>query len=192
MKKINISLFIVVLFCSSFSNQGAWVIDSDSKLLIHGATNVNHFTCRVSSYLGRDTLRYSINYVAREIQFTDSRMVISIRDFDCGSKQISRDFRNALRSDDYPRLAISFISLQNIAIKNGAAIKGIVDITLAGVTTRYGIQFVLHVNEENIFLSGIQPINFADFRLKAPEKLNGLIRVRDIVNVEFQMVLQAV
>lgn len=182
----------LALFCSGFSNEETWVIDSKSKLSIHGATNVNTFTCKLSSYAGHDTLRYLNNYTESRLEFTTNRMTIPIISFNCGAQQISRDFHETLKSDTYPQLDINFISLEDNALRNNSTVKGIVDITLAGVTTRYSIQFALISNRGTILLAGTQPVNFSDFKLKAPQKFKGLIRVREVLKVEFHLVLKAV
>jgi hypothetical protein len=119
-------------------------------------------------------------------------MTIPITSFNCGSSQISKDFHKTLKSDTYSQLDINFISLEDNSLLNNSIVTGIVDITLAGATTRYSIQFVLKSNCGTILLSGTQPVNFSDFRLKAPQKFKGLIRVREILKVEFQLVLKAI
>jgi hypothetical protein len=185
-------IVMTAMFCSGFSNDEAWIIRSESKLAIHGATNVNTFTCKLNSYAGHDTLRYYNNHNTSRFEFTTNRMTIPIISFNCGAQQISRDFHKTLKSDRYPQLDINFISLENNALHDGSAVKGILDITLAGVTTRYEIKFALSSKEEMILLSGTQPVNFSDFKLEAPQKFQGLILVREILNVEFHLVLKAI
>jgi hypothetical protein len=192
MKEFRFIFLIIALFFSGFSNESTWVIDSESKLAIHGESNINTFTCEVNSYSGHDTLQFFKNYAASALQFTAKRMSIPIKSFDCGSKKISKDFWKTLRSEEYPQLDINFISLQGTSIKNGSLVKGIVDITLAGITARYNIAFDARLKNGVILLSGTHPVNFADFGLKAPQKLRGLIRVKEVLHVEFNLVLKAI
>ena len=119
-------------------------------------------------------------------------MTIPIRNFDCGAKQISKDFWKTLRYETYPQLDINFRSLQGLTIKNNSFINGIMDISLAGVTARYIIRYRVTTIKSNILLRGTHPVNFSDFKLVAPEKLKGLIKVNDILNVEFNLVLTEV
>ena len=187
-----IQILIVALFCFGFSNEGTWVIDSNSSLVIHGATNINRFTCAVNSYTGHDTLRYFNNYAASELQFASNRMTIPIQHFDCGSRHISRDFQSTLKSDMHPYLNIRFISLSGNAIANKKSVRGRMDIMLAGVTRRYTVNFNTTIDNGEVILSGRQPVNFADFNLKAPEKLSGMIRVKNTLDVEFHLVLRPI
>jgi hypothetical protein len=164
----NLRQLIIVtlaLFCSGFSNEETWVIDSESKLAIHGVTNVNSFTCKLKSYAGHDTLRYFNNFTESKLEFTTNRMTVPIRNFNCGATQISKDFHKTLKADTYPQLDINFISLDKHPLDNNSAVTGIVDITLAGVTTRYSIRFILNALQETILLSGSQSVKFADITL---------------------------
>jgi hypothetical protein len=191
MKTINkIQILIIVLFCSGFYNEGTLVVDANSSLVIRGATNISRFTCSVESYGGHDTLHYFNNYVSSELQFASNRMTIPIVNFDCGSRQISRDFRETLKSDQHPHLNIRFISLSGNSIINQKQINGRMDITLAGVTRRYTVAFITSITNGDVVLSGKQAVNFADFNLKAPEKFSGMIRVRNTLYVEFYLVLK--
>lgn len=185
-------VLMIALFCSGFSNEETWVIDSRSKLTIKGSTNVNNFTCAVNAYPGNDTLRYTKDYSSCHLLFTTNRMTIPIKHFNCGSRQISKDFWATLKSNQYPDLYINFISIQDSSLRDNSFVNGVVDITLAGTTARYTIKFCMQEKGSAVFLSGTHRVNFADFKLSAPEKLNGLIRVQDALNVEFHLVLRAV
>jgi hypothetical protein len=190
MKRVSIISVIIVAFLSSgFTEKGIWIIDSDSQLTIHGSTNLTNFTCKIDCYTGNDTLHFVKNYTACELQFSRNRMTIPIRSFDCGAKQISQDFWKTLKSETYPQLDINFRSLQNLVVKNNTYVNGVVDITLAGVTARYTIRYHVTQHKNTILLKGIHPVYFSDFNLVAPEKLQGLIKVKEALNVEFNLVL---
>jgi polyisoprenoid-binding protein YceI len=127
------------------------------------------------------------------MRFTRSRMTVPVRSFDCGSKPISKDFWKTLKAETYPEMNIDFISLQNVYFKNNSHIDGVVDITLAGVTTRYTIKyFVIVKNNGTVLLQGTHAVNFSDFQLEAPKKLNGLIKVKEALKVDFNLLLKEV
>ena len=191
MKKAIIILIVAIAFLgSSSSDTGSWVIDATSQLTIHGSTNINSFACKIDCYTGSDTLEFSKNYNAHQIVFSRNQMSIPIRSFDCGTKQISRDFRKTLKSETYPQLHINFRYLQNLAVTHNSCITGVVDITLAGVTARYSIRYDVTLNKNIILLKGTQSVKFSDFNLEAPERLKGLIRVNEALKVEFDLVLK--
>lgn len=188
-----ILLMMLALAGTGFTTKGIWVIDAESQLTIQGSTNVNDFTCKISYCTGTDTLQYIENNTSSEFRFTRSRMTVPVRSFDCGSKPISKDFWKTLQAETHPNLDINFISLQNVYFRDKSRVKGIVDITLAGVTTRYAICYEVTLKPNgNVLLKGSHAVNFSDFRLIAPEKLQGLIKVREMLNVEFNLILKEV
>lgn len=187
------TLMAALLLSSGFADEGIWIIDAESQLTIHGSTNVNHFICKIDYCTGTDTLRYVENSSGNELRFTRSLMTVPVKSFDCGAKPISKDFWKTLKADVYPEMSINFISLQNLYFKNNSNVDGIVDITLAGVTTRYTIKYNVHVNDNGtVLLRGRHAVNFSDFQLVAPEKLNGLIKVKEALKVDFNLLLKEV
>lgn len=194
MKTIKLLTVIVsLLLCSGFADEGIWVIDAESQLTIQGSTNVNDFICKIDYCTGTDTLQYIENNSGNELRFTRSLMTVPIRSFDCGAKPISKDFWKTLKAETYPEMTINFISLQNLHFKNNSNIDGIVDIALAGVTARYTIRYHVQVKDNgNVLLRGRHAVNFSDFQLVAPQKLNGLIKVKEVLKVDFNLLLKEV
>ena len=190
--KSSLIIIAAALLLSGFRDDGVWVIGSESRLTIRGCSNIKDFSCTIEYYPGTDTLRYVEQSATNELMFTRSFMIIPVRSFDCGAHPISRDFWETLKSDKYPDMRINFVSLQNPYVRNNG-VKGVVDITLAGVTTRYTICYRAAFGDNGvILLTGMHAVNFADFRLHAPEKLNGLIKVKEGLKVYFNLVLKEV
>ncbi len=183
-----IALFLIA---SGLTDRGTWVIDGESQLVIRGATNISKFSCRMECYTGNDTLHYIKNNKSNTLQFTQNHMAIPIKSFDCGARPISRDFWNTLKSESYPQLDIRFRSITVPTIKNNQ-INGVVDITIAGVTSKYTIRYERIVKGNVIHLNGIHPVNFCDFNLDAPQRLSGLIQVEETLYVEFKLVLKEI
>jgi hypothetical protein len=190
-RTILIAMLATILLGSSTSDSGTWIFVAGTKLAILGSTNVNKFTCRFD-YYNNDTLQYLRNHRTGKLSFSNNRMAIPVRSFDCGAKQISNDFRKTLKSETFPELAIAFRSLENPFKQNDCFIDGVIDITLAGVTTTYTVRYVVRLEKNTILLNGTHPVNFSDFGLEAPTKLQGLIRVDEVLNVEFNLVLKEV
>jgi hypothetical protein len=189
--KILVMFAVLGLICSSFTEQGRWVIDSQSRLSIHGSTNVNSFQCNLRQYANNDTLEYVSSEESIDLKFTRNSMRVPVKGFNCGSNQITKDFLQTLKSDTYPHLEIFFRSFKNRSIRNNSYIDGVVDITLAGATKRYVVRyFVRKPAEDIILLTGTQAVNFGDFKLNPPQKMMGLIQVQECLEVEFNLTLK--
>jgi hypothetical protein len=188
-----ILVFVILLLNSGFSEEGKWVIDPESRLTIYGTTNINKFACSVDCYSTTDTLEYIRKTKTSELQFSKNNMIIAIRNFDCGNKQITRDFYETLKSKEYPELQIRFRSFQHLPTNHKSFIDGTVDITLAGVTRQYVVKYVASIpTQGTLQLLGNQEVNFSDFNLKAPQKMMGLIKVQEGLRVEFNLTLKSI
>lgn len=180
----------LILFASAASipANDVWVIDSASQLIIHGYTNVNEFQCTLENYHGRDTLVFEKRNDARDFIFTRNQMTVPVHDFDCENNLITRDFLETVQAEKYPYIKIQLLSLsmKNGSIYSAAQINGRVAITLAGITRQYDLTYkVEEATAKSIRLKGAQAICFADYRLKTPKKMFGLIQVQEDLNVEF-------
>lgn len=173
---------------------GKWVIEKNSSLNIQGETNVNSFQCDVTEYLDNDTLFYANDEVSRKLSFTNSSLWIDIKKFDCHSRLITNDFREALKSDKNPSLKITFLSLDQFTNPcSSQFIKGVVDVSLANVTKRTELCYTIKTLPGNrIELQGSHLFTFSDFNLKAPKKMAGLIRTKDRIKVNFLLYFKAI
>ena len=189
-----ILLFAALLVVSSsFVEQGRWLIAPQSRLSIHGSTNVNSFKCLLDSYNVSDTLEYNADKKTIEMKVTRNKMRIPISGFDCGNKQITKDFQETLQYQKYPELEISFRTFTAPSITDKSHVDGIVDITLAGNTKRYRVHYFARVpNDHTLMLTGLQTVNFSDFKLVPPKKMMGMIQVQECLEVEFNLTLKQI
>jgi hypothetical protein len=169
-----------------------WIIQKNSNLCIEGKTNINSFRCDITEYLQPDTI-----YFFKDGQTTKpipirGGLAINIKRFDCHQKFITNDLRKTLKADEQPTLKIDLL---NIGYYNGNMnnIKGWVNIARAGVTKTAEVDYAVRNGEPGYLeLTGTRKLRFSDFGLKPPQKLAGLIKVEEELNVRFQLVLRSV
>jgi hypothetical protein len=190
MKAWLLLLFLTSALGNDPIHQGKWIIDNTSQLLIHGETNVNSFTCYISCYHNVDTLTYSRDEGKDELIFNKNKMVIPIYNFTCGNTLITQDFRQTVKADKFPYLNVGFISLRENKEKTHAY--GTMLIDLAGVSKQVNIQFNIKPNGQFIALTGNHQVCFSDFGLAAPSRAMGLIKVQEILTVEFNLLIRQV
>ena len=192
MKKVLINGFIIItliLFTGFAAKERGWIIGPETKLVIHGQTNVNSFQCKMDCYHQLDTLGYSTDDDQCMIFFKENLMMIPVINFDCGSKMINTDFYDVLRKDRFPEINIQFIALERWT--GNTEVGGTVYITLAGITKPFIIHYQINSNSKLLLLKGKQRICFSDFNLRPPEKMFGIIKVQDSLEVEFDLALRS-
>ena len=182
--------FAGLISADTIPNDGAWIIDRESQLFIYGSTNINNFTCSINNLAKADTLKYAFGSKRRELVFRKNLMSVPVSSFNCSNPLITRDFLETLRAEEYPELEIRFMTLDQATAGN---VNGKVKITLAGVSRQYVVRYSLsNLESSRMQLTGKHRVSFSDFNLIAPQKLMGLIKVQETLEVEFQMILRPI
>lgn len=190
-------LFLTILVAFLFKGAPGpvaerWVIQKNSNLCIEGKTNINSFRCDITEYLQPDTLYFFKDEQAMKPIPIRGGLSINIKRFDCHQKYITSDLRKTLKAEEQPILKIDLLS---IGYYHGDAgnIKGWVNISLAGITKTAEIDYAVRNSGPGCLeLAGTRKIKFSDFGLKPPQKLAGLIKVEQELNVRFQLVLRSI
>ena len=103
---------------------------------------------------------------------------------------INRELREiVLLPDQYPDIVFKSTNISGTAIGNNQYdLKIVGDLTLHGVTRRITIPTKVVLTENELRAQGEFSINRSDFKVKATSAVHGLIRVRDRVKFEFDIV----
>ena len=62
-------------------------------------------------------------------------------------------------------------------------------ITIAGITKQFRVRCIHFSCRGQNFIQGSKSIKFSDFNLSPPERLNGIIKVRDELRVDFGFII---
>lgn len=191
------AVFYCLIFTTGFSpvpHQVRWVINSGCSLKVAGTTNVNKFTCTILNYSNPDTLSFCKSATAAPVKVTGA-VALDVQNFDCQNAIMTKDLRKTLKSQQFPKLVIKFINLSKYPDFDGQqeAVKGMVSISLAGVSKQYEVDYkVISENGKSLILIGSQSVNFSDFNLSPPKKMAGMIKTNNALNVEFNLKLKVI
>jgi len=185
-------ILIVVLFISGFLpcvllGQQAPALSKATliDMVIEGETNVNTFQIflensrtdnvpePVSGLYGENSIlfRIPLNFLA------------------CKNVKLLADFYDLVQADEYPEVLIR-IDLQdfNRLISENKNTPVSLFITLAGVTRKIktNSSYIQHMSGEKV-MTGHVTLSLTDFSLKPPKKIFGLIRLNNLVNINFSI-----
>lgn len=160
-----------------------------SSVSINGSSNVNKFelkndlacisikrTCNKSDSLALLTKKY---------WFT-----IPAKNFKADNQHIYKDFLSLIRAREYPEIKVGF-TLKDLHRLMGSKtpISFPVDISLAGTTKSYNITCGFSSCADNCFsVSGSKRMALTDFNIDPPQKILGLIKVNNEINITFDFV----
>jgi hypothetical protein len=120
---------------------------------------------------------------------------LDITRFDCHNKMITGDLRKTLKAKQHPLLRVKFLSLDKEPDMHqpNQMIKGWVEVELAGVKKLMQIPFLFTKGADGpLLMNGTKLFCFSDFKLQAPTKLAGTVKIKDEFEVDFKLQLKAI
>lgn len=170
-----------------------WVLVKGSSLKVGGSTNVNKFVCEIVDYSTPDTILVHEYLPSKLIFPLRGTLNLDVTKFNCHNPMMTSDLCKTLRSKEFPKMKIQFISLNTFPNINSPkeTITGQVNIGLAGQTRFFMVNYSFYKEGNTLHLIGRQQVTFADFKLTPPRKLGGMIRTKEELEVEFHLTMKA-
>ncbi len=103
---------------------------------------------------------------------------------------MTADLRKTLKSKQFPKMVIRFISLSSFPEKTlkPYLVNGLVSIELAGIAKRFNVTYkVSPAGKDMVKLSSSREIKFSDFNIIPPRKIGGMIQTSDRLTAEFNL-----
>jgi hypothetical protein len=148
---------------------------------IRGETNINQFNF---IYIRSD---FSIVNSDNLGQF---KIEIPVKDFVPSNPFMYKDFLDLLKADEYPFINISIPREQfDIIGPEYNAVVPVVNITIAGITRSYKLNCSIEKCSEGVLIIGSEALRLSDFQLNRVERLGGLVKLRDEINVSFGFIV---
>src|SRR5690606_27784274 len=163
-------------------------ITPNSKLLIIGKTNVNTFKCQYDVLKLNKPITVSFKKRGNKINFDKTTLVLDNINFDCGGIGINNDFHELLKTKSHPQVLLKLKEI-NKDPNNESIVQALVDLEIAGITKSYEVPVTLRENGI-MFIKGVLALNIRDFNLEPPKKALGMIVVKDVIEINFELAIK--
>jgi hypothetical protein len=205
------SLFVVgVLLCAGgirdvgAQGQGTQVrVHSNSRFWIQGEATTHRFTCVVDRVEGKATLpppkealSSAQDRPARDEQQPTVVVRVPVRAFDCGNSRMTADLKETLQMEEH-----STIRLELVHATVGDPVPGRPQwrqIEVLGTLTIAGKKRLRRIHltgrafgDERFRIRGCHPVRMTYFGIEPPTKAFGLIKVKNRVEVQFDLLAHA-
>lgn len=167
------------------------IVHPTSSITIAGSTNVNKYHCAIAKYTGHDTLLLTAER-GKGAYFKNGVVKLEASRFDCEKHVITKDFAETIQADKYPYIKLNFISFERAPefAETEEPFKGKITVTLANVSVPCEVRCKVVKDKNNlIHFKGWHLFKFSDFNLEPPTKMMGLIKVEEMITVDFHLVL---
>ncbi len=155
-------------------------ISPKSELIIAGSTNVNKFDCKFDSDLIKGNREIEYSKGEKEIRFKGLSLKLATDAFDCAHRRMNEDLQDLLKFDEYPAIVLE---INKVELISEEFVRAFITVNLAGGQKDY--ELPVHINDNNF--EGEFNINIRDFGLEPPKKAMGLVQVREIIEVQFNL-----
>lgn len=173
-----------------------FVVLDASSFWINGTTTVNEFTCRVEDVRGSGHIpRVSASAVPVSFKQTPS-LDVPVHQFDCGNKRMSKDLREALEAEAHPTIQFHLETVERITQSAEQAhdwyrLDVVGALTIAGTERRVQISaWGQPVTGQVYRVSGCKDLQMTDFGIDPPTKFLSLIKVRNDIEVHFDLLVE--
>ena len=184
--------FFLLIFCfagltiaQNPSQQKTLNILPQSQLLISGDTNISEFSCNFESRMLPSNCAVTFSEKGNVIVFRNAILVLNNRGFDCGNKQINKDFHALLQTGEHPSI---ILELKEISLKTATTAVARVNIKIAGEEKLYELPVKLLTTPATCFEGKLQ-LDINDFGLEPPKKAFGLIKVKEDIGISFNLMV---
>jgi hypothetical protein len=168
----------------------------ESEISVWVETNVNNFTCEFTNPGQFNALQFKSEVKADAIYFQDAILNLPVSEFDCGKELMNKDFRALLNETEYPYITIEFKSvkwydeeMREAHKKMGKEI-GLLEVLLkiAGTSHKKEVEvYTVEVLGHTLSGTGKIEVNIREFGLEPPEKFLGLVKVKETINIRFDL-----
>lgn len=158
-------------------------IKKGSHLYIEGTSNVNKFKCHYEKLIHFQGFIVAYEAVDQVWQLEEAVLQIESSSFDCGGRNINNDFRDLVKSDQYPKIKIEVCRL----FEHHDFLKAQVEISIANHSKSHDIKIFKEEDKSAINYKSTLKLNINDFNLIAPRKMMGLIQVDEEISIHVNL-----
>ncbi len=169
-----------------------FTVENTSVISILGSSTVGPFRCDSKAISGGG--RAGLEHEVSGDPFVEAQLVTDVAAFDCKNGKITSDLHKALKQVEYPQLSLSIdAGFARSATEDEAGdyvvrVAGVLNI--AGVEKRFDVTLAAVRESFLTFkLTGSHDVIMTDFGIDPPSALLGLIKTRDKITIDFNLML---
>jgi len=184
-------------FLPSSSSAFSYSLLPGSKVSVHGSTNINEFTCFSDETYSPHSANLFINDLKNNITFQNVILKVTTESLECGNEGMNRNLCRTLSADKFPYI---IVELEHASVKDDQPLNlsqwmhmtGKVYISIAGKRRVQQIDFVAKQNGNGVYhFMGEHHISLSQYHLDPPTALFGLVKVKDVMTVKFDLLVKA-
>lgn len=194
MKNLVVCVFLFLFPVAIMAGSGnffSYTIGEKSRITLKGSTNVASFECVSDSQIPRGYLVADLLPGDNAIFFTDAILGLPVASFDCGNRLMNKDMHQAMGGSNSPTISIKLNEarpLTAVKMPSSGKIRAEVIISINGKTKHTDLVVNYRTNDNLTYtITGIKQLKMSDFGIDPPSPALGIVKVRDQVEIHFDL-----
>jgi len=173
------------------------VISKESKMFLEGGTNVNLYNCDCEDQ--SSSISMTIANEGDHATFQNAIIKLKPQNFECHNAIYNSNIRKILEADKYPFITVALLEtwqdsgLLSTASHSWFDIVSKVNVTIKGITQTNSVNArAQYLGGNKIRITGEQQISMPDFGIEVPKYMCGLVKVKDQIVFNFDLVVEVI
>jgi polyisoprenoid-binding protein YceI len=168
-------------------------LQPESKLWVEGKSTIKDFTCKAQELSA--VVEGGANAVAQvaagEKGIQTVKVTVPADKMECGNGTMNEHMKKALKVEEFPTIQFKLTSYDVSKGAEGSTgtLKG--TLTLGGVQKSISIPAESRTDGGALHVTGAYEVKMSEYELKPPSLMFGRIKVRDAVDVKFDLLLKS-
>ena len=172
-------------------------IEEGSRLFIEGTSNINSFECLCNDRFNPRNVRVRIDDERKTIAFSGTTLALKTAALDCDNSKINKDLCTALKADEFPTINIALhqatMSGRPVTESDWSEIQASASLTITDQTRKVNLAVKgRKLSDGRYRFVSVKDLKMTDFGIEPPTALFGLIKVRDHIKINFDLIVKIV
>jgi hypothetical protein len=179
---------------SAQSQHKRLTVHPKSQFWIQGKATTHAFTCQVEKVDGQARIPAAQDSIPREANDEQTTVVVNVpvRTFDCGNRVMTKDLKETLKMEKHPDIRFELIDARVgtpvDTSEQWRPVEVLGALTVAGTKRVTNLSALGRAIDDNRFrIRGCHPLQMTHFNIEPPTKAFGLIKVKDRIEVQFDL-----
>lgn len=172
-------------------------IEEGSRLFIEGTSNINSFECLCNDRFNPKNVRVIVDDERKSVAFFGTALALKTATLDCDNSKINKDLCTALKADEYPNINIvlhdASVLGQSVNERDWTDIKATATLTITDQSRKVSLAVKGRKLSGNRYrFVSVKELQMTDFGINPPTALFGLIKVRDHIKINFDLIVKVI